>query len=116
MALDAGLVKGLRELSRRQGTTLYMTLLSGFAALLYQYTGQDDVVVGSVIANRDRGEVEKLIGFFANTLVLRLNIAGEPSFRELVGRVRETCLGAYAHQLPPEKLVEELGRQDSGAV
>jgi non-ribosomal peptide synthetase component F len=89
-----------------------MTLLSGFAALLYQYTGQDEVVVGSVIANREREEVEQLIGFVANTLVLRVNVGGEPSFGELMRRVRETCLGAYAHQMPPEKLVEGLGRQE----
>src|SRR5215472_6622213 len=111
VALDGELVRGLRELSRRQGSTLYMTLLSGFAALLYQYTGQDEVVVGSVIANREREEVEQLIGFVANTLVLRVNVGGEPSFGELMRRVRETCLGAYAHQMPPEKLVEGLGRQ-----
>ena len=88
-----------------------MTMLSGFLALLHQYTGQEDLVVGSVIANRERAEVEKLIGFLANTLVLRVDIAGEPTFRELVQRVRETCLQAYANQLPPEKLQRSGERQ-----
>jgi len=94
-----------RAFSRRQGTTLFMTMLSGFLALLHQYTGQEDLVVGSVIANRERAEVERLIGFLANTLVLRVDLGGEPTFRQLLERVRETCLQAYAQQLPPEKLV-----------
>ena len=108
VVLPRELAAGLRSLSRREGTTLFMTLLGGFLVLLYQYTGQEDLVVGSVIANRDRSEVEKLIGFLGNTLVLRVDLSGNPSFRELLGRVRETCLGAYAYQLPPEKLTEEL--------
>jgi non-ribosomal peptide synthetase component F len=111
VSLSKELTEGLRSLSRREGTTLFMTLLGGFLALLYQYTGQEDLVVGSVIANRDRAEVEKLIGFLANTLVLRVDLSGGPSFRDLLGRVREVCLGAYGHQLPPEKLTEDLGRQ-----
>ena len=94
-----------RNFSRREGTTLFMTMLSGFLALLHQYTGQEDVVVGSVIANRERAEVDRLIGFLANTLVLRVDLGGEPSFRQLLERVRETCLQGYTHQLPPEKLV-----------
>ena len=86
-----------------------MTLLAAFQALLMRYTGQEDIVVGSPIANRMRGEVEGLIGFFVNTLVFRGDLSGEPSFRELLGRVREVALQAYAHQdLPFEKLVEEL--------
>jgi hypothetical protein len=106
--------EGLRGLSRREGTTLYMTLLAGFVVLLNQYTGQEDVVVGSVIANREREEVERLIGFVANTLVLRMDVSGGPSFRELLGRVREKCLGAYGNQMPPEKLKEGLGGEGGG--
>ena len=86
-----------------------MTLLAAFQVLLHHYSGQEDVCVGSPIANRNRAEVEGLIGFFVNTLVLRGRCAGNPRFRELLGQVRETCLDAYAHQdLPFEKLVEEL--------
>ena len=103
------LTEGLKELSQREGATLYMTLLAAFQTLLLRYTGQEDVVVGSPIANRTRGEIEGLIGFFVNTLVLRTDLSGNPSFRELLGRVREVALQAYAHQdLPFEKLVEEL--------
>src|SRR5579859_1875273 len=99
----------LKELGRREGATMFMTLLAGLQALLSRYSGQEDVGVGSVIANRNRGEVEGLIGFFVNTLVLRGDVSGNPSFRELLGRVRETALQAHAHQdLPFEKLVEEL--------
>jgi len=107
--LPVELVRGLRKLSQSEGATLFMTLLAGFKALLYRYTGQRDVVIGSPIANRTRSELEGLIGFFSNTLVLRTKVSGDWSFRELVGKVREVTLGAYAHQdLPFEKLVEEL--------
>src|SRR6185369_13716806 len=86
-----------------------MTMLAAWQVLLHRYTNQHDVVVGTPIAGRTRGEVEGLIGFFANTLVLRTAISGELTFRELLKRVREVCLGAYSHQdLPFEKLVEEL--------
>jgi FkbH-like protein len=99
----------LEELSRREGVTLFMTLLAAWQVLLHRYTNQQDVVVGTPIAGRTRGEVEGLIGFFANTLVLRTEIGSELSFRELLKRVREVCLGAYGNQdLPFEKLVEEL--------
>ncbi|WP_445299506.1 amino acid adenylation domain-containing protein [Microcoleus sp. B3-A4] len=99
----------LKALSQQEGVTLFMTLLAVFQILLYRYTGQEDVIVGSPIANRNRVEIEGLIGFFVNTLVLPTELSGEPSFRELLGRVREVALGAYAHQdLPFEKLVEEL--------
>jgi amino acid adenylation domain-containing protein len=107
--LAPGLTPVLRALSQKQGTTLFMTLLAAFQALLYRMTGQDDVAVGSPIANRNRGELEDLIGFFVNMLVLRTDLSGNPGFLELVNRVRETALGAYAHQdLPFEKLVGEL--------
>jgi len=83
--------------------------------LLYQYSGQEEVVVGTVIANRGRKEVEKLIGFLVNTLALRIDMTGNPSFRELLGRVREVCLGGYEHQeVPYEKVVEEMGREEEG--
>src|SRR5258707_9524477 len=86
-----------------------MTLLAAFQTLAARYTRQEDIVVGTPIANRNRAEIEGLIGAFVNTLVLRTNVSGNPSFREVLARVRETALAAYAHQdLPFEKLVEEL--------
>ena len=99
----------LRELSRREGVTLFMTVLSAFKVLLHRYTGSPDIFVGTALANRNRAEVERLLGFFANTLIFRTDFSGDPSFRELLGMVRETTLEAYAHQdLPFEKLIDEL--------
>jgi Condensation domain len=107
--LSESLTASVNELSIREGVTPFMTLLAAFQTLLYRYSGQEDVVVGSPVANRRPSEIEGLIGFFVNTLVLRLDLSGNPTFKELLIRVRDVCLGAYAHQdLPFEKLVEEL--------
>jgi len=107
--LSQELTADLYRLSRREGTTLFMTLLAGFQALLYRYTGQEELLVGTVIANRNRVEIEGLIGFFVNTLVIKGDLRGQPTFRELLGRVRASAIDAYDHQdLPFEKLVEEL--------
>ncbi|HYG64187.1 MAG TPA: amino acid adenylation domain-containing protein, partial [Thermoanaerobaculia bacterium] len=107
--LSAPLEAGLRRLGREQGTTLFMSLLAASAALLGRWAGQDDLVLGTPIAGRNRLEVERLIGFFVNTLPLRVGLASGVCFRHLLRQVRETALAAYAHQdLPFEKLVEEL--------
>ncbi|MBG1270576.1 non-ribosomal peptide synthetase, partial [Nostoc sp. WHI] len=107
--LPLELTSALNHLSRKQGVTLFMTLLAAFDTLLYRYTGQADILVGSPIANRNYSEIEGLIGFFVNTLVLRTDLSGNPSFEELLKRVREMTLAAYAHQdLPFEGLVEVL--------
>ncbi len=99
----------LKDLSRRHGVTLFMTLLAGFEVLLQRLTGEDDVVVGSPIANRNRAETEALIGFFVNTQVLRTRLDGDPSMRQVMARVRETALAAYAHQdIAFEQIVTEL--------
>ena len=112
IVLPQSLTEALKGLSRQEGVTLFMTLLAAFKVLLCRYTGQEDIVVGTPIAGRNRAEIEPLIGFFINTLVLRTDLSGDPSFRELLRRVREVALGAYDHQeLPFEKLVEELQPQ-----
>lgn len=107
--LSAELGEQLRELSRREGVTLFMTLMAGFQLLLARYTGQKDIAVGTPIAGRNRAEIEALIGFFVNTLVMRTDFTGNPIVSGLLRRVREAALDAYAHQdLPFERLVEEL--------
>jgi amino acid adenylation domain-containing protein len=109
LALSKEVTDALQVMSRREGVTLFMTLLAAFKTLLYRLTGQKDTIVGTPIANRTLPELEGLIGFFVNTLVMRTDLSGQPSFRELLGRVRETTLGAFDHQdLPFEKLVEAL--------
>jgi amino acid adenylation domain-containing protein len=110
--LPQNLSLALQVLSDQESTTLFMTLLAAFQTLLYRYTGQTDIAVGSPIANRNRSEIEGIIGFFVNSLVLRTDLSGNPTFLELLSRVKKVTLGAYAHQdLPFEKLVEELHPQ-----
>lgn len=103
------LSEGLKTLSRQLGTTLFMTLLAAFKVLLHRYTAQEDIIVGSPMANRNRAEINELLGFFSNILPLRTRMGGNPSFVELMSRVREVVLEAYAHQdIPFAKLVEAL--------
>jgi hypothetical protein len=107
--LSPKLSASVQELCQQEGVTLFMLLLAAFDALLHYYSGQEDILVGCPIANRTWTPVEGLIGMFANTLVLRADLSGNPSFGELLTRVREVCLGAYDHQdVPFEKLVQEL--------
>nr|VFK53829.1 MAG: amino acid adenylation domain-containing protein [Candidatus Kentron sp. TC] len=107
--LPCDVTAAIEAFSREQGVTLFMTLLAAFDVLLARYSGQDDICVGSPIANRTRTDMEGLIGFFVNTLVLRARLNPDWSFRELLGEVRRVCLGAYAHQdIPFEALVERL--------
>lgn len=109
LELPHSLTQALEALSYQEGVTLFMTMLAAFQTLLYRYTQQEDIAVGSPIANRNRSELEGLIGFFVNSLVLRTDFSGKVTFRELLNRVREITLEAYSHQdLPFEKLVEEL--------
>jgi acetyl-CoA acetyltransferase family protein len=108
--LSPELSDSLRALSRQEDVTLFMLLLAAFKVVLWRYSGQENIVVATPVAGRDRSEIESLIGFFVNTLVLHTDVSGNPTFRELLKRVREVALGAYAHQdLPFEKLVEEIG-------
>ena len=113
-ALSPEATRALEDLSRREGTTLFMTIMAAWMALLSRYSGQEDVVVGSANAGRDRHETQGLIGFFINMLVLRGDLSGDPTWRELLARVRATALGAYAHQeLPFDRIVDELGVERS---
>ena len=109
MTLSPRLTEQLQQLSRREGVTLFMSLLAAFDVLLWRYSGKTDLSVGTPIAGRNQAEIEGLIGFFINTLVLRVQMDGRESYRELLSRVREVTLGAYGHQdVPFERLVEEL--------
>ncbi|MCP4549380.1 MAG: amino acid adenylation domain-containing protein [bacterium] len=109
LSLSLSLTSALKALGQKEGSTLFMTLLAAFKILLYRYTEQEDIIVGTPIAGRDRHEIEGLIGFFLNTLALRTDLSGSPSFWDLLRRVRKVTLDAYAHQdLPFEKIVEEL--------
>jgi amino acid adenylation domain-containing protein len=109
LLLSADLTEKLNTLSRRQGVTLFITLMSAFQVLLMRYTGQEDLLVGTPVANRNRAEIEGLIGCFINTLVMRNDLSGNPSFLELMTRVQDKALSAYSHQdMPFEKLVQEL--------
>ncbi len=109
LQLSKSLSEALETLSQQEGVSLFMTLLAAFKILLYRYTQQEDITIGSPIANRNRSEIEGLIGFFVNSLVLRTDLSGNPTFREVLQQVRSVALAAYAHQdLPFEKLVEEL--------
>ncbi|MEH1935709.1 MAG: amino acid adenylation domain-containing protein [Nostoc sp.] len=109
LQLSKSLSEALLALGQQEGVTLFITLLAAFQVLLSRYTQQEDIAIGSPIANRNRSEIEGLIGFFVNSLVLRTQLNGNPTFRELLSRVKEVAFGAYAHQdLPFEKLVEEL--------
>ena len=108
-ALRAEVVTGLKILARQEGVTLFMTLLAAYLTLLHRYTGQNDIGIGSPISGRDRSELQRLIGFFLNMLVLRTDLSGNPTFRELLSRVRRVCVEAYANQdVPFEKVVQEL--------
>ncbi|MGH9933029.1 MAG: condensation domain-containing protein, partial [Pyrinomonadaceae bacterium] len=110
--LDTPLSRSLIEFSHREGVTLFMTMLTAFEALLYRYTWREDMVVGTSVANRPLREVEYLIGMIVNTLVLRTDMSGDPSYRELLNRVRDLMFEVYRHQdLPFEKLVERLQPQ-----
>lgn len=112
LLLPLDLLKQLRKLSSERGVTLFMTLLAAFEVLLARYSGQDDIVVGSPVAGRLQPETQGLVGYFSNTLVLRTLLDGNPTFVELLARVRDTCLGAYEHQeVPFEKLMLDLQRE-----
>ncbi len=107
--LEPGMMKALQEVSRRHGTTLFMTMLAAFEVLMHRYSGQTDFAVGAPVAGRNEVEIEDLIGFFVNMLPLRADLTGDPTFEELLERVRATTLEAYSHQaLPLEKLIEEV--------
>jgi len=109
--ITADQLQALRDLSQREGMTLFMTMLSGFVLLLKLYTGEDDIVVGTPYANRERPEVEKLIGILVNTIILRVNLVDVETSKDVMTRVREVCLDANAYQVPPELLREDMLRR-----
>ncbi|MHC5857699.1 amino acid adenylation domain-containing protein [Nostoc sp.] len=107
--LSEAVIKQLKAIARQEGVTVFMLLLAAFETFLYRYTGQDDIAVGTPVANRNREEIKQLIGFFVNTLVLRIDMSGNPTFDELLTRVKKVALGAYTHQdLPFDQLVEAV--------
>jgi amino acid adenylation domain-containing protein len=109
LKVEADVAQRLKQLSQQEGATLFMTLLASFQVLLYRYTNQDDICIGTTLANRRSRELELLIGFFVNTVVLRTNLSGNPSFQEVLGRVRRVALEAYKHgDFPFNLLVEQL--------
>lgn len=109
LQIPRDLYDSIRAFSRDRGCTVTMTLLAAFKVLLHRLSGQDDLIVGMTIANRNRSELEPLIGFFVNTLAMRTDVSGDPVFTELLSRVRDNCLEAYGHQdVPFERIVEEL--------
>ncbi|WP_345027201.1 condensation domain-containing protein, partial [Flavivirga jejuensis] len=109
ISLSPELSSSLIALSQKEGVTLFMVLLAAFKVLLSRYSGQDDICIGTPIANRTQSELEGMIGFFVNTLALRSDLSGNPSFREVLGRVKETTLSGYDHQLAPyEKVVDRV--------
>jgi non-ribosomal peptide synthetase component F len=117
ISISETLTRELRELSSASGATLFMTLLSAFSVLLNRYSGEDDIVIGTPIAGRNREEIENLIGFFINTLPLRIDLAKNPTFKSLLARVKQTAVEGYEHQdLPFEKLVEELKPERSNRM
>src|SRR5688572_5497881 len=109
--LSPQVTAALREVSRREGMTLFMTMLSAFVVLLNQYTDDEDIIVGTIYANRERVEAEKLIGIIANTIVLRVDLSGATTFREVMRRVRQVCVDAYTHQVSPELLREDFAKR-----
>ena len=111
LSLTAEQTEALRELSRREGMSLFMTTLSAFVLLLNRYTGDEDMVVGSTYANRERAEAERFIGMLTITLMLRVSLNGAVTFRDLLKRVRDVCLDAYSYQVPPELLREDLAKR-----
>jgi iturin family lipopeptide synthetase A len=115
-ALPGALTEALKELSRQEDATLFMTLLAAFQTLLYRYSGQKDIIVGADIANRNHSETEPLIGFFVNLLALRTDLSGDPAFRELLRRVRGITLDAYAHQDVPFGKIVEVLRPERGVT
>src|SRR6202011_4671774 len=110
--IDQGLSAELIKLSQQRGATLFMTVLAAFKVLLYRYSGQEDICVGTPVAGRNQQELEELIGFFINTLALRSQVRGELSFNELLGEVKSTTLEAYSHQeVPFEKVVDAVVKE-----
>lgn len=107
-----GMLENLKSLCRQEGVTLFMTMLAAFGTLLFRWSGQEDMLIGTPVSGRNRTELEPLIGYFSNSVVLRLGLVGDPTFRELIQRIKEVALGAYSHQdLPFEKLVLEMQPQ-----